>query len=154
MIRNEEAVLQVRDLLLRYGEGCEYCQGQNRLEKNRCPHCGTVWAIRDVSFDVYPGEVLGIVGESGSGKSSVMKSLYFDHQVTGGSAYLQQYQQGAANIFAASSQQRRHIKNHLMGMVYQNPLLGLRMDYSAAANVAEKIIAAGNRNVALWMAGQ
>lgn len=103
MIRNEEAVLQVRDLLLRYGEGCEYCQGQNRLEKNRCPHCGTVWAIRDVSFDVYPGEVLGIVGESGSGKSSVMKSLYFDHQVTGGSAYLQQYQQGAANIFAASS---------------------------------------------------
>lgn len=35
-----------------------------------------------------------------------------------------------------------------MGMVYQNPLLGLRMDYSSAANVAEKIIAAGNRNVA------
>lgn len=77
-----------------------------------------------------------------------MKSLYFDHEVTGGSAFLKQYQDGKINIFGASSQQRRYIKNHLMGMVYQNPLLGLRMDYSSAANVAEKIIAAGNRNVA------
>ena len=56
-----------------------------------------------------------------------MKSLYFDHEVTGGSAFLKQYQDGKVNIFGASSQQRRYIKNHLMGMVYQNPLLGLRM---------------------------
>ncbi len=38
------------------------------------------------------------------------------------------------------------IKNNIMGMVYQNPILGLRMDYSAASNIAEKIIAAGSRN--------
>ena len=35
-----------------------------------------------------------------------------------------------------------------MGMVYQNPLLGLRMDYSGAGNIAEKLIAAGQRNFA------
>jgi putative phosphonate transport system ATP-binding protein len=39
------------------------------------------------------------------------------------------------------------IRNNFMGMVYQNPILGLRMDYSAASNIAEKIIAAGSRNV-------
>ena len=33
-----------------------------------------------------------------------------------------------------------------MGMVYQNPMLGLRMKLSSGANVAEKLIAAGNRN--------
>ena len=35
-----------------------------------------------------------------------------------------------------------------MGMVYQNPVLGLRMDYSSAGNIAEKLIAAGNNNFA------
>ena len=42
--------------------------------------------------------------------------------------------------------QKKYIKNHIMGMVYQNPVLGLRMDYSSAGNIAEKLIAAGNRN--------
>ena len=41
MMNKEEAVLQVRDLLLRYGNGCEYCSSRQPLEKNRCPRCGT-----------------------------------------------------------------------------------------------------------------
>jgi putative phosphonate transport system ATP-binding protein len=48
-------------------------------------------------------------------------------------------------------QQRKMIRNQLLGMVYQNPQLGLRMHFSAGANVAEKLIAAGNRNVAAMM---
>lgn len=35
MMNKEEAVLQVRDLLLRYGNGCEYCSSRQPLEKNR-----------------------------------------------------------------------------------------------------------------------
>jgi putative phosphonate transport system ATP-binding protein len=140
----EQPVLKVSHLTVRYGSGCPCCG--TSLEKNRCRKCGTVWAANDVSLEVYPGEILGIVGESGSGKSTLMKSLYFDLEPTEGTAYLRDYQDGAKDIWQASAAEKRQIRNCLMGMVYQNPLLGLRMEYSAAANIAEKIIAAGSRN--------
>lgn len=142
----ELPVLSVKNLTVRYGEGCPRCK--THLEKNRCTCCGTVWAANDISLDVYRGEVLGIVGESGSGKSTLMKSLYFDLEPTIGAAYLQDYQNAQKSIWEASVAERRMIRNNLMGMVYQNPILGLRMDYSSASNIAEKIIAAGSRNAA------
>ncbi len=140
----ETPVLQVEHLTIRYGEGCPHCK--DHLEKNRCTVCGTVWAANDISLEVYPGEVLGIVGESGSGKSTLMQSLYFDLIPTEGKAYLQNYGEGKKNIWDASPLEKRKIRNNIMGMVYQNPVRGLRMDYSAASNIAEKIIAAGSRN--------
>ena len=136
----EKPVLQVKNLTVRYGKGCPQCQ--THLEKNRCTVCGTVWAANDVSVEVYPGEVLGIVGESGSGKSTLMQSLYFDIAPTSGEAYLQDYKDGKESIWLASAAEQRHIKNCIMGMVYQNPVRGLRMQYSAASNIAEKLIAA------------
>ena len=144
MSLNEQPVLSVRDLILRYGEGCSVCQ--NNMEKNRCTVCRTVWAANDISLDVYPGEVLGIVGESGSGKTTLMRALYFDFTPDSGSAILRDFKNGRKNIWEASPAERRLIKNKIMGMVYQNPVFGLRMDYSAASNIAEKIISAGNRN--------
>ncbi len=144
MTLKEQPVIQVKNLTIRYGEGCPFCQ--NSLEKNRCKVCGTVWAANDISLEVYDGEILGIVGESGSGKSTLMQSLYFDRKPTSGTAYLKQYHDGTVNIWDASAAEKRKIRNLMMGMVYQNPMLGLRMDYSAASNIAEKIIAAGSRN--------
>ncbi|MDR2770605.1 MAG: ATP-binding cassette domain-containing protein [Clostridiales Family XIII bacterium] len=144
MCLNETPVLQVRNFTLRYGSGCPACG--ERLEKNRCALCGSVWAANDLSLDVYPGEVLGIVGESGSGKTTLMRSLYFDFTPTFGLALLRDYQEGRKNIWEASAADRRMIKNRIMGMVYQNPILGLRMNHSTASNIAEKLIAAGSRN--------
>jgi putative phosphonate transport system ATP-binding protein len=143
----EIPVLSLSHLTVRFGDGCPCCDGGGLLDKNRCPVCRSVWALNDVSLDLYPGEVLGIVGESGSGKSTLMKSLYFDQNPTSGKCRLVN---GETNddIFTLSRQRQRYIRSNTLGMVYQNPLLGLRMNYSAVGNVAEKLIAAGNRNVA------
>ncbi len=145
----DKPILQVKNLTKQYGSGCSICTNANDevLEKNYCPHCRTVYACRDISFEVYQGEILGIVGESGSGKSTMMKCLYFDETVTSGEGYMSPYQDGMTNIFEQSSQQQRLIRNMILGMVYQNPILGLKMDFSSIGNIAEKLIAAGDRNV-------
>lgn len=145
----EVPVLSVKHLNKQFGPGCSNCQDaqSEKLIKNYCPVCGTVYACRDVSFDVFPGEVLGIVGESGSGKSTLMQCLFFDQETTNGEAYLADYQNGEKNLFEESSQQKRYIRNHVMGKVYQNPLLGLKMDFSSIGNIAEKLISAGHRKV-------
>ena len=59
---------------------------------------------------------------------------------------MQDYRNGKDSIWNASAAEQRHIKNCIMGMVYQNPVRGLRMEYSAASNIAEKLIAVGNRS--------
>ncbi len=142
----ETPILNVNDLVIRYGKGCDYCFSSKELTKNTCPRCKTVWACNHVDIELYKGEILGIVGESGSGKSTLMKSLYFDFPVTEGEGYIQGYKSGESNIFEESLQQKKFIKNNVMGMVYQNPMLGLRMDFSAAGNISEKLIAAGHRD--------
>ncbi len=151
MAEFEVPVLSIKNLNKQYGPGCTHCHDRDSLSfvKNYCQVCGTVYACRDVSFDVFSGEVLGIVGESGSGKSTLMQCLYFDQDVTSGEAYLADYHNGEKNLFQESSQHQRYIRNNIMGKVYQNPLLGLKMNFSSIGNIAEKLIAAGNQHVGM-----
>lgn len=146
----EQPILQIKNLKRQFGAGCANCRDldPDALEKNFCPVCGTVYACRNINLEVYEGEILGVVGESGSGKSTLMQCLYFDQEATDGEFWLSGYKDGKANLFAESAQQKRHIRNYHLGMVYQNPIYGLKMDFSSVGNVAEKLIAAGNRNVA------
>jgi putative phosphonate transport system ATP-binding protein len=140
------------------------CDTQNRRDddaSNQCPHCRSVTACQGVSFDLHAGEVLGIVGESGSGKSTVVRMLHFDIPPTAGEAFFNLDDGHASygarldtvapdphqNLFALSSYQRRSIRNAFMGIVYQNPQLGLRMKVSAGGNIAERLLMAGWRHV-------
>ncbi|MFR5614537.1 MAG: ATP-binding cassette domain-containing protein [Eggerthella lenta] len=122
---DEEPCLSVRHLSKRFGAGCPHCLAPAaQLERNVCPRCGTVLAVRDVSLDVFPAEIVGIVGESGSGKSSLMKCLFFDEEATEGDVRARPFDGGAANLLQLSPQHQRAIRNTVFGMVYQNPYLG------------------------------
>ncbi len=138
---SNEKVLEVRNLSKVYGKGCSKCFESTGPEHNTniCPHCGSVVAAHDISFDLYKGEILGIMGESGSGKSTSVKNLFFDEVPTSGQATFfddgKQY-----DLFSLNAQQKRHLRNHRFGMVYQNPVLGLNFNVSAGGNIAERLL--------------
>ncbi|MGF6292342.1 ATP-binding cassette domain-containing protein [Paraburkholderia youngii] len=134
-------ILQVRGLTKIHGTGCERCIESTGPEQdtNICPHCGSVVAAHDVSFDLRPGEILGIMGESGSGKSTVVKTLYFDEKPTAGTARFFD-EDNDWDLFAANAAAQRWLRNHRFGMVYQSPHLGLNFNVSAGGNIAERLL--------------
>lgn len=144
MLPSNQIMLSVRGLNKIYGPGCPDCFDLTgpAYESNICPKCATIVACHDISLELEQGEILGIVGESGSGKSTLVRCLYFDEDASGGESYLAAYQNGKVNMFAETSQRKRHIRNHLMGMVYQNPLFGIKPHFTAGGNVAEKLLTA------------
>ncbi len=101
---------------------------------------------RDVSFNLYPGEVLGIVGESGSGKSTLLNCLSAKMEPTAGSIRFDTRAGGLTDIFSLSEPERRLLMRTDWGIVHQNPRDGLRMGVSAGGNVGERLMAVGARH--------
>ena len=101
---------------------------------------------RDVSFNLYPGEVLGIVGESGSGKSTLLNCLSAKMEPTAGSISFNTRTSGLTDIFQLSEPERRLLMRTDWGIVHQNPRDGLRMGVSAGGNVGERLMAIGARH--------
>jgi alpha-D-ribose 1-methylphosphonate 5-phosphate C-P lyase len=110
------------------------------------PLTGAIVAAWDVSFDVAPGEALGLIGESGSGKSTVLNCLIGDERASTGTVRLASVDGGATDLLTLSAAERRRLRIDTVSIVYQDPAAGLDLRVSAGGNIAERLTAAGWRS--------
>lgn len=100
----------------------------------------------DVSFDVWPGEVLAIVGESGSGKTTLLNCISTRLAPSEGTVSYRMRDGEMRELLGLSEAERRLLLRTDWGFVHQNPADGLRMTVSAGANVGERLMAIGERH--------
>jgi putative phosphonate transport system ATP-binding protein len=104
---------------------------------------GRLVACRDISFTLYPGEVLAIVGESGSGKTTLLQMLSAQLPATSGRVFYRMRDGVLRDLASLGEAERRFLFRTDWGYVHQDPAQGLRMAVSAGANVGERLMAVG-----------
>ncbi|SFZ86446.1 peptide/nickel transport system ATP-binding protein [Devosia enhydra] len=99
---------------------------------------GILTAVDDVSFDIMPGEVLGVVGESGAGKSmtgnAVIGLIEPPGRISGGEIRLK-----GERIDNLSPEKMRAIRGRRIGMIFQDPLTSLNPLYRISKQLIETI---------------
>ena len=99
---------------------------------------GTLLALDDVSFEIAPGEVLGVVGESGAGKSltgaSIIGLLEPPGRVAGGEIVFD-----GRRIDNLPHEQMRAIRGREIGAIFQDPLTSLNPLYTVGRQLVETI---------------
>ena len=99
---------------------------------------GTLRAIDNISFDIAPGEILGVVGESGAGKSltgaSIIGLLEPPGRIASGEVLLE-----GQRIDNLNNDQLRHIRGRKIGAIFQDPLTSLNPLYSIGKQLTETI---------------
>ncbi|QAR30018.1 ABC transporter ATP-binding protein [Ornithobacterium rhinotracheale] len=94
------------------------------LQKYFTAHTGLlkkeeIKAVQDISFDIYPGETLGLVGESGSGKTTLSRTLLMLEKPTAGSVWYQ-----GKDITKLSTRELRKLRKDIQ-IIFQDPYSSL-----------------------------
>ncbi|MDO8385697.1 MAG: ABC transporter ATP-binding protein [Polaromonas sp.] len=99
---------------------------------------GTLRALDDISFEIAPGEILGVVGESGAGKSltgaAIIGLLEPPGRIGGGQILLE-----GQRIDKLPYEQMRHIRGRKIGAIFQDPLTSLNPLYTVGRQLIETI---------------
>ena len=99
---------------------------------------GTLLALDDISFDIAPGEILGVVGESGAGKSltgaAIIGLLEPPGRVAGGEIRLD-----GQRIDNLGAEAMRKIRGRRIGAIFQDPLTSLNPLYTVGQQIIETI---------------
>ena len=128
---SDAPLVQVRDLNI------EYALDSGLFAKIFGLRGRTVRALKNVSFDLRRGEVLGLVGESGSGKTTLGKALLGMAEATSGTIRLNEKE-----ITGNSRKQWRKIRRHAQ-MVFQDPHASLNPSMDVATAVGHPLIIHG-----------
>jgi oligopeptide/dipeptide ABC transporter ATP-binding protein len=103
---------------------------------------GIVTAVENVSFDLYPGESLGIVGESGSGKSvtalSVLRLVPDPGRVVGGSVLFNN-----VDLLQMTDEEIREVRGRDIAMIFQDPQSSLNPVLKTGFQIDEAMLAHG-----------
>jgi ABC-type dipeptide/oligopeptide/nickel transport system ATPase component len=97
---------------------------------------GIVQAVRGVSFQVEPGQTLGIVGESGSGKSVATQTIM---GLTQGADVQGRALFNGRDLLRMTRQQLSEVRGAQIGMIFQDPLSSLHPFYKVGWQLTEMI---------------
>jgi peptide/nickel transport system ATP-binding protein len=141
------SLLDVRDLNIafpaQWAQGAEL-RSTGQVKAAASTFSSSLPAVRNLSFSIAPGEVLGLVGESGSGKSitslAIMRLLPPQASVSGEISFAES---GAAprDLSALDDESMRRVRGSRIAMIFQEPMTALNPVMRVGDQVAEAVLA-------------